>query len=163
MVKKKNLEWRNCSEGDLEGVIGTLTDEISGPGTLILLIGEMGAGKSAFARTFLRFISKANGVAGSPTFPLVQEYQADLGYPIYHIDLYRLKSEAELEDSGIAEQIDDPNALVMVEWSNLFPDYFKTYESGKTMRRVVRVQISPGNLETRNYAISILMSSSSGM
>ena len=161
-MKKKSLEWLNCSEEDLQVRLGSFIDEILGPGTLILLMGELGAGKSSFARVLLRFISPASGSAGSPTFPLVQEYQADRGYPVYHIDLYRLKSEEELDHSGIAEQIDDPNALAMVEWPTLFPDYFENYVSGKTQRRVVTVQISQGEFDTRNYAISILISSSPG-
>jgi tRNA threonylcarbamoyladenosine biosynthesis protein TsaE len=162
MVKKKSLEWQNCSEQDLSDRLGGVLDDLALPGTLLLLKGEMGAGKSSFARALLGWISQSGGTAGSPTFPLVQEYRSNSGYPIYHIDLYRLKSEEELEHSGIAEQIDDSSALTMVEWPTLFPDYFESYTSEKAKRRVVLIQISHGDSETRNYAISILMSSSPG-
>lgn len=97
---------------------------------------------------------------GSPTFPLVQEYQAKAGFPIYHIDLYRLKNEAELEDSGILHQIEEQGALALVEWPDQFPDAFSYWRDHTRMRnkQVIEVMIdsadSGASPEFRNYKIS---------
>ena len=133
MVKKKNLEWRNCSEVELRKHLvewvhanaAELTDAI------VFLNGQMGAGKSTFARALLEILAPGQLSKGSPTFPLVQEYRLgsgvapDLGSKIYHIDLYRLTSANELEESGILSQIEEPGALVLVEWANQFPSEFQ--------------------------------------
>jgi len=150
MAKKKNLEWLNCSEEELFSVISEFVKAAGKPGSLILLAGEMGAGKSTFARALIRHLSKGARSQGSPTFPLVQEYPADSGFPIYHIDLYRLKSEAELNDSGIAEQIDAQDALVLIEWGSMFPDFFESYLGPRTRKQVFRVSIT-GTEGLRNY------------
>jgi tRNA threonylcarbamoyladenosine biosynthesis protein TsaE len=126
MMKRKSLEWLSCSEAELTRRIGSLRG-LFVPGVLCVLEGEMGAGKSAFAREVLRMLCPGAVSKGSPTFPLVHEYRADSGFTVHHIDLYRLKSEREFEDSGIAEQIDSRDAVVLVEWASLFPDFFEAY------------------------------------
>ncbi len=160
MAKKKSLEWQNCSEEDLRERIRGIASEISAPGTLILLEGEMGAGKSAFARALLCEISRSAESRGSPTFPLVQQYRADRGHAVYHIDLDRLRSEEELLHSGIEEQIEDRSALVLVEWASKFPEYFEIITADRMKRNVVRIGITGAGSHDRNYAISIFMSSS---
>ena len=114
MTKKKSLVWLNCFESELPSRILEVGSVLTSPGTLILLEGKMGAGKSALARALLLHLTDQSDTKGSPSFPLVQEYVSSQGMPIFHIDLYRLKSEEELMDSGIAEQIDSNDALVMV-------------------------------------------------
>lgn len=154
-MKKKNLEWRNCSEDALQGRIAGVLDELAQPGTLILLEGGLGAGKSSFARGLITLLSGPGQSAGSPTFPLVQEYRALRGFTVYHIDLYRLKSVDELYHSGIAEQIEDETALTLVEWPSLFPDYFEPFLSGRVLRRVVVIGITAGAEGTRCYSIAM--------
>jgi tRNA threonylcarbamoyl adenosine modification protein YjeE len=142
MAKKKNLEWRNCSkaatlewrdvtEAELRSLVAdwARTAELLGAsagtgGSIVFLNGEMGAGKSTFARALLETLAPGQLSKGSPTFPLVQEYRHLNGKPIYHIDLYRLKHEGELEDAGLLAQIEEPGALVLVEWASMFPDTF---------------------------------------
>ncbi len=150
MAKKKSLEWQNCSEEQLELKIARFVDEHCTPGSLILLEGEMGAGKSSFARAVIRRLSKSSRSQGSPTFPLVQEYIADQEFPIYHIDLYRLRSEDELDHSGISDQLDSKDALVLVEWASLFPGFFESYIRSGTPRKVIQVQIK-GHGDCRTY------------
>ncbi len=143
MTKKKSLAWQNCSEEQLST---HLTEWLSGfapENTVVFLEGDMGAGKSTFVRACLKALSPKSRSAGSPTFSLVNEYRADQGYTIYHIDLYRLKDENELQDSGIESQIEEPGALVFVEWASLFPDYFSYWwdASRKKMKTVIQVRI----------------------
>ena len=83
------------------------------PGDAILLEGPLGAGKSAFARAFLRAASADPGLdVPSPSFTLVQTYQTARG-PVHHYDLWRLDGPAALAELGWEEAQDD---IVLVEW-----------------------------------------------
>jgi tRNA threonylcarbamoyladenosine biosynthesis protein TsaE len=82
-------------------------------GDAVLLEGPLGAGKSAFARAFLRAAAGDPALeVPSPTFTLVQEYETRLG-PIHHFDLWRLDGPAGLEELGWDEARD---GIVLVEW-----------------------------------------------
>jgi tRNA threonylcarbamoyladenosine biosynthesis protein TsaE len=146
MAKKKSLAWLNCSEEQLkEKIIDWVSEDPEFfRNTIVFLEGEMGSGKSTFARFVLSVLVEKFSSQGSPTFPLVQEYRAKSGFPIYHIDLYRLKNEMELEDSGILHQIEEPGSLALVEWPGLFPDVFSYWKNDARirMKRVLNVEIS---------------------
>jgi len=93
------------------------------PQKVILFNGEMGAGKT----TFIKALSKALGVdkaTSSPTFSLVNEYEATNGF-VYHFDVYRLKNEKEAFDFGIEDYLYSEN-WCFIEWAekipNLIPD-----------------------------------------
>jgi len=119
----------------------------------------MGMGKSTLARELLSELVSDFTSQGSPTFPLVMEYRAREGYPIYHIDLFRLTSEEELEDSGILHQIEEQGALSLVEWPSIFPTVFSYWKDSSRIRakNVMEVSIKHGDeFELRNYKISNL-------
>lgn len=89
-----------------------------GPGTLVCLRGEMGAGKSVMARA----IAGALGVAEhmpSPTYTLVEEYTGRDGLPVLHLDLYRLAGDDEFGYLGVEEFLDA--AVSLVEWPERAP------------------------------------------
>jgi tRNA threonylcarbamoyladenosine biosynthesis protein TsaE len=89
------------------------------PGAVIALIGELGAGKTQLTRAIAEGLGIADSRAvTSPTFVLVQEYQARL--PIYHFDAYRLKTEAEFADLGAHEYFES-NGVCLVEWADRVP------------------------------------------
>jgi tRNA threonylcarbamoyladenosine biosynthesis protein TsaE len=95
-------------------------------GDLVLLIGEMGAGKTAFAQGFAVGLGVAEQVT-SPTFTLVRHYQGR--FDMHHIDVYRLDSMAEVNDLGLAELLDS-DGVTLVEWGDaivaaLPPDYLE--------------------------------------
>ena len=85
-------------------------------GWTVLLAGELGAGKSTFARALIRTLGHS-GPVPSPTYTLVEPYQVPRG-PIYHVDLYRVASDDELRYLGWNE-IDD--GLRLVEWPERAP------------------------------------------
>jgi len=97
--------------------IGQLTEA----GELILLTGELGAGKTCLTQGICRGAG-FEGFASSPSFVLVKEYPGR--FTIYHIDLYRLESIDEISEMGIEEYVGG-DGLCIVEWANkaenLFP------------------------------------------
>lgn len=98
--------------------LGARLGAMSVPGTVVALIGQLGAGKTQFARGFGAGWG-AEQVLRSPTFTLVQEHHrpAD-GQTLYHIDLYRTSSLREISSLGLDEILDDPEAISLVEWAD---------------------------------------------
>lgn len=93
------------------------------PGDFVALVGDLGAGKTQLAGGILAGLG-VERTGGSPTFTLLWEYQARL--PVYHWDVYRLRSPAELDDLGYAEYFYG-NGVNVVEWAerveSLWPDH----------------------------------------
>ena len=87
-------------------------------GTVICLEGALGAGKTLFAQNIARTLGAAGEVT-SPTFSLMNIYEGIC--PIIHFDLYRLEDVSELEDIGFYEYTDEPDGVVIIEWSDKFP------------------------------------------
>lgn len=88
--------------------------EYIGPGDLVTLSGDLGAGKTSFARALIRHLRNEPDLeVPSPTFTLMQIYTGG-SYPIVHADLYRIRDAGELAELGWDEATED--ALVLVEW-----------------------------------------------
>lgn len=85
---------------------------------LVLLIGNLGAGKTTLAKGIVEGLGAApRDEVASPTFTLIHEYGAGR---VYHIDLYRLDTQAEVESLGL-DEILDREAVVLIEWGERFP------------------------------------------
>ena len=84
---------------------------------VVLLIGNLGAGKTTLAKGIVKGLGAARiEDVSSPTFTLIHEY----GPKVYHIDLYRLDQEREVETLGL-EEIFEKDAVVLIEWGERFP------------------------------------------
>jgi tRNA threonylcarbamoyladenosine biosynthesis protein TsaE len=99
-------------------ILGKELAQSLGPGALVLLSGDLGAGKTFLARAILRALGVEEGtVVPSPTFTLLQEYETSHGLVI-HADLYRLRDlnpEVELPKLGLIERRRE-GAMLLVEW-----------------------------------------------
>jgi len=97
--------------------IGRIVGDLVEPGDTVLLIGELGAGKTRFVQGMTEGIG-APGGARSPTFVLVNEYEGRLR--LLHSDLYRIAAAAEVEDLGLGERLEAGDVLA-VEWADRAP------------------------------------------
>jgi tRNA threonylcarbamoyladenosine biosynthesis protein TsaE len=89
------------------------------PGDVVLVSGDLGAGKTTFVRGALRHLGVTEPVT-SPTFVVGQAYEGAAG-PVAHLDLYRLQGMAG-EDPGLLDPFFAPEAIVFVEWPEQAPD-----------------------------------------
>jgi len=86
------------------------------PKALVLLIGNLGAGKTTLAKGIVKGLKAAEpDEVSSPTFTLIHEY----GSGVYHVDLYRLDTTAQVASLGLEEIFDRP-AVVLIEWGERF-------------------------------------------
>jgi len=104
------MTYTTESEEETIALGAKLAPELKG---VVLLTGNLGAGKT----TLVKGIAGGNEVT-SPTFTLIHDYG-----DCYHIDLYRLETEREVEDLGIDELIDSGKP-VLIEWGERFPRLF---------------------------------------
>ncbi len=121
-----SIEERHIShsEGETEACGFALARELA-PGSVVLLSGNLGAGKTVFSRGFARGLGVMEPVS-SPTYTIVQEYDLPAGGRLYHMDLYRIGDERAALDFGVDEFLADPEAMTLVEWperiSGLLPE-----------------------------------------
>lgn len=82
------------------------------PGTVVCLEGELGVGKTVFAKGFCEALGVSQPIS-SPTFTIVNEYQGIM--PVYHFDLYRIADVSELEEIGFDEYVYGAG-VCLIEW-----------------------------------------------
>ena len=124
---------------ELAAAVGAIGD-----GAVIYLHGELGAGKTTFARGFLEGCGH-RGRVPSPTYTLVEPYELD-GCRVYHVDLYRLADPSEVDELGLIE-LEGSDVVLLVEWPERgagrlqSPDLELTLDvrdAGRGLRRVAR-------------------------
>jgi tRNA threonylcarbamoyladenosine biosynthesis protein TsaE len=114
------LTFETHSDEETRDVGRQLAARLPGSG-LVLLIGDLGAGKT----TLTKGIAEGRGAANpddvsSPTFTLIHEYGDPVS--VYHVDLYRLDTAEEVRRLGLDDLLDQPDALLIVEWAERFPE-----------------------------------------
>ena len=119
--------------------IGAALGKILNPGTVLAYRGDLGAGKTAFTRGLARGLGYAEPVT-SPTYTIVNEYLGGR-LPLFHFDMYRLRSSDDLWDIGWEDYL-DRGGVCAVEWSENVDDamedavYVTIHKTGETSRRI---------------------------
>jgi tRNA threonylcarbamoyladenosine biosynthesis protein TsaE len=102
--------------------------------SVIGITGDLGAGKTEFVKGIAQGLGSTDPVT-SPTFTLVHEYRSGR-LPLFHMDFYRLQTEAELDEVAFDDYLREPG-ICAIEWADRFPD--------RIPRDAIRVQIQIGS------------------
>ena len=123
----------------------TLADQLSPP-LIVLLRGDLGAGKTTLVKGIAEGFRAARAEdVTSPTFTLIHEYRGPQ-VSLFHIDLYRIESERELETLGLDDLL-APDSILLIEWGEKFPRLQRDWgleirleRVGETERRIQRIR-----------------------
>ena len=136
--------WRQVTQKEL-GQVAKAVLEKAGHCRVWLLYGEMGSGKTTFAKSVCTQLGVTD-MASSPTFSIVNEYETNDHKKVYHFDFYRIKHEAEAFDIGTEEYFYS-GYFCLVEWPEKIPSLIPP--------EYVEVSIAVENLTQRTIAISV--------
>jgi tRNA threonylcarbamoyladenosine biosynthesis protein TsaE len=123
--------------------LGTALGKSLAGGGLVALVGTLGAGKTRLVQSIAVSLGADRRLVNSPTFVLIQEYEATL--PVYHCDTYRLRNVEEFLDLGIDEIMQSPGVCV-IEWADRV--------AGVLPADHLRIEIDITGLTTRRFQIS---------
>src|SRR5213593_3250525 len=101
------------SEAETAAIGRDLAPQLSA-GSVVLLFGDLGAGKTAFVRGLAEGLGIKSEEVSSPTFTIMQEYRGGR-LPLYHVDLYRLDDPREIDDLGLDEIAEE--GVLAIEWA----------------------------------------------
>lgn len=107
-----------CPRPEDTGALGAALARASTPGTVAALVGELGAGKTCFAKGVGQGLEVLEVVV-SPTFILIAQYEGRL--PLLHADAYRLEQK-DLPELGLEELLETWDGVALLEWADRFPD-----------------------------------------
>ena len=128
------------SEAETSAVGSDLAGSLTA-GSVVLLTGDLGAGKTAFVRGLAAGLGIEPEAVSSPTFTLIQEYRGGR-LPLHHVDLYRLRS-IEVDDLGL-DELTLEGGVTAIEWPDRLPRAFAS---------AVHVRIEHGDGDTRTIQI----------
>ena len=92
-------------------------------GEVLLLKGDLGAGKTAFTKGIAEAL-EIKAIITSPTFTIMNEYRSGK-LDLYHFDMYRIEDSSELMELGFEQYIGNPSGICCVEWFEKTPELFK--------------------------------------
>jgi tRNA threonylcarbamoyladenosine biosynthesis protein TsaE len=148
MTPERNLPPREYTTNSADETIELghrIAADLQAP-KLVLLRGDLGAGKTTMVKGIAEaFEAASQDDVTSPTFTLIHEYRGP-AVSVYHIDLYRIDTQRELETLGLDELIADERNLVLIEWGEKFPRFVR--------ERDVEIAIERTGPEQRKIVIS---------
>ena len=118
--------------------LGERWGEEAEPGSIIGLVGDLGAGKTQLVKGFAKGIGITSRVQ-SPTFTLVHEYTGGR-LPLSHLDLYRLEDETAIQSAGLEQYLYQYTGVTVIEWADRWPELDALRKQKKRRFRVVRIE-----------------------
>jgi len=112
------------------------------PGSVLLLIGDLGAGKTALVRGLAEGLGVQPEDVSSPTFTLIQEYRGGR-LPLLHVDLYRLNDSREIDELGLDEL--GQEGVLAIEWAEKLP---------RSVAGSIEIRIAHGDGDDRQISIA---------
>ncbi|MEY3689263.1 MAG: hypothetical protein RIT37_825 [Bacteroidota bacterium] len=144
--------YHSYSEEETRAIGKRFAEKLS-PGDIITLAGDLGAGKTEFVRGVCEYFL-VHDIVSSPTFTIMNQYIGsnphDDEIALYHIDLYRIQEEKELQEIGFSECMSDEHVIKFVEWPE---------KAGSEMRNIdwnVLIKTMPDQEEERLINIEYL-------
>ena len=92
---------------------------------IVFLVGDLGTGKTTLVKEIIHALG-VNDQIKSPTFTIIEPYENTIAN-IYHMDLYRINNSSELESIGLEEYLNEPNAIIFIEWPENSFGYLKKF------------------------------------
>lgn len=142
----KNVKnYKSISLQKISEVVQDIQSRLQ-PGSLLLLEGEVGSGKTEFLKELMSFYGISE--VASPTFSLHHRYHSSKGIDFVHVDLYRIQSEDDLESTGFWDLFQNQNEILLIEWANLISN-----EAWPLGWKKVHLKIQKKNFD-RDYEVS---------
>ena len=120
--------------------LGARIAKISKPADVYALEGDLGTGKTEFARGFIDELDETI-IVRSPSFAIVNTYRTS-SFPVYHFDFYRLSDSSELYEIGFEEYLSEEGVCI-IEWATMFPEvlpdhtrFLRFTDTGKNQREI---------------------------
>jgi len=110
----------NVATAEAMQALAASISEFFKTGDCLLLHGDLGAGKTTFARGFIHHLCGGNEEVVSPTFTLVQTYKTASGVALWHFDLYRLKHSSEVQETGLDDALN--SGISLIEWPEIIEE-----------------------------------------
>jgi tRNA threonylcarbamoyl adenosine modification protein YjeE len=148
-MSQGTIELATASADETAAVGAALGDWLRN-GDVVLLHGDLGAGKTTLAKGIAAAL-RVDAVVASPSFALVNEYDAGLAAPVsrlYHLDLYRLQESDELATIGFADLAAPDDGNTLIEWPERAADYLPA--------RYLLVEIATAGPDRRTLRISVV-------
>jgi tRNA threonylcarbamoyladenosine biosynthesis protein TsaE len=142
------VQYISHNEEETE-ILGTALGNSLEVGTVIALIGELGAGKTRLVQGVAAAMGVERSLVNSPTFILIQEYEGRL--PLYHFDTYRLRDVDEFLELG-ADELMSTEGVCLIEWADRVADVLPEDH--------LRIEIAITGLSEREFQITAMGSKS---
>jgi tRNA threonylcarbamoyladenosine biosynthesis protein TsaE len=136
-----SVAFNSCDVQTTQALAAMLAKQCAS-GDCILLYGDLGAGKTTFARGFISTLCEVAEDIVSPTFTLVQTYSGQSGKSVWHFDLYRLKKAEEVEELGLDEAL--ATGIALIEWPQLI--------EARVPANALKVQLAYGKGDERTIS-----------
>lgn len=132
--------YTSRSECETTALARTIAVTLSA-GDVVLLFGDLGAGKTAFVRGLAEGLGITPDEVSSPTFTLIQEYRGGR-LPLFHVDLYRLNDAREIDDLGLDEIAED--GVIAIEWAE---------KLARRIEQAIEVHITHADADIRTITV----------